>query len=82
MTTAISVFAATTPPIRGLTSYADGVLSSDHITAVYNPQSVHPSKWLMWPNAPREVREAFGVVVMPLVRAVIDDFGNLVAVPA
>lgn len=72
--------AATTPP-GGLTTYADGALSSDHITAVYNPQSVHPAKWLMWLNAPREVRETFGVV-LPLVRAVIDDFGNLVASPA
>ena len=63
------------------THYADGVLSSDHITAAYNPQSVHPAKWLMWPNAPREVRQTFGMV-LPIVRAVIDDFGNLVAVPA
>ena len=62
------------------THYADGALSSDHITAAYNPQSVHPAKWLMWPNAPREVRQTFGMV-LPIVRAVIDDFGNLVAVP-
>lgn len=73
--------AASTGYISGLTSYADGALSSDHVTAVYDPQRVHPAKWLIWSNAPREVREVFGSPYLA-VRAVIDDFGNLVAVPA
>lgn len=71
----------TATTIGGLTSYADGAISSDHITAVYDPQRPHPAKWFIWLNTPHEVQTTFDVA-SPLRRAVIDDFGNLVAVPA